>query len=521
MSEFFKQLISQLAAIWRKLSVQQKVVSSTLVFFTVLGLIALLVWAQNDGKKTGDAGYVVLYSNLEMEEAGAITESLQKTKTPYKLDNGGRTITVPSKQLYEARIALAREGLPKSHGIGYEIFDKTNFGMTDFVQKLNGRRALEGELQRTIEALEEVKSAHVHIVIPEQTIFLEQQKEAKASVVILCKSGRQIAKDQIRGISYLVSSSVDGLKPQNVSIVDYEGKLLSSPYGDNETALAGSQNMEVQQNIEKSLENKADQMLTGILGPSKAYVKIAVDLDFDRVEKTMEQYNPESKVVRSEERVDETVKNAPDGDNQKERSLTNYEIDKTVQHIIQETGNIKRLTISVAVDGKYMKDKKGVQSYVARTNEEIQVIEDMIKNAVGYNLARGDQISVSQVQFDNESLRQEQQEFQTHEKWDFWLSMAKYAVGLLIVVLLLFFLRYLAKTVVEALNPPVPALEELGVMEEVPEDLPEDMIRSSSILDRVELMTREEPVNISAIIRQWLTEPAAANRKKKKSKGGK
>lgn len=520
MSEFFKQLISQLVAIWRKLSLQQKVVTSSLVFFTVLGLIGLLVWSQNGGKKSADAGYVVLYSNLELEEAGQVTEALQKTKTSYKLENGGRTITVPSKQLYEARIALAREGLPKSHGIGYEIFDKTNFGMTDFVQKMNGRRALEGELQRTIEALEEVKSARVHIVIPEQTIFLDQQKEAKASVVILCKSGRQIAKDQIRGISYLVSSSVDGLKPQNVSIVDYEGKLLSSPYGENETALLGSQNMEVQQNIEKSLENKATQMLTGILGPSKAYVKVAVDLDFDRVEKTLEQYNPESKVVRSEERVDETVKNAPDGDNQKERSLTNYEIDKTVQHIIQETGNVKRLTISVAVDGKYAKDKKGAAKYAARTNEEIQVIEDMIKNAVGYDLARGDQISVSQVQFDNEFLRQEQQEFQTSQKWNFWLSIAKYAIGLLIVVMLLFFLRYLAKTVVEAMNPPVPVLEELGVVEEVPEDLPDDLLRSSSFLDRVELMTREEPANVSAIIRQWLSQPVVHSNKKK-SKSGK
>jgi flagellar M-ring protein FliF len=303
--------------------------------------------------------------------------------------------------------------------------------------------------------------------------------------------------------------------------VDYEGNSFRARSRDNETALAGSQNMEVQQNIEKSLENKAEQMLTGILGPSKAYVKIAADLDFDRVEKTMEQYNPESKVVRSEERVDETVKNAPDGDNQKERSLTNYEIDKTVQHIIQETGNIKRLTISVAVDGKYAKDKKGVlQNMPPGRRKRSRCIEDMIKNAVGYDLARGDQISVSQVQFDNEFLRQEQQEFQTHEKWDFWLSIAKYAVGLLIVVLLLFFLRYLAKTVVEAMNPPVPALEELGVVEEVPEDLPEDLLRSSSILDRVELMTREEPNNISAIIRQWLTEPVTHN-KKKKSKAGK
>jgi flagellar M-ring protein FliF len=249
MSEFFKQLISQVVAIWRKLSLQQKIVTSALVFFTIFSLIGLLVWAQNGGKKAADSGYKVLYSDLELEEAGAVTEQLQKSNTPYKLENGGRTITVPGKQLYEARIALAREGLPKSHGLGYELFDKTNFGMTDFVQKINAKRAIEGELQRTIEGLEEVKSARVHIVVPEPTIFLDQQKDAKASIVLQCKSGRQLSKDQIRGVSYLVSSSVEGLKPQNVSIVDYEGKLLSSPFNEDEPSMVTSHNMELQQNI--------------------------------------------------------------------------------------------------------------------------------------------------------------------------------------------------------------------------------------------------------------------------------
>jgi flagellar M-ring protein FliF len=515
MSEFFKQLIAQVAAIWKKLSLQQKILTSSLVFFTVLGLVGLLVWTQNSGGKSGgDSGYKVLYSDLDLEEAGAITEELQKANYPYKLENGGKTITVPVKQLYEIRIALAREGLPKSHGLGYEIFDKTNFGMTDFVQKINARRALEGELQRTIEGLEEVKQARVHIVIPEPTIFLDQQKDAKASVVVQCKPGRQIGKDEIRGISFLVSSSVDGLKPENVSIVDYEGKLLSSPFGQEPTALVGSHNLELQQNVERNLENKVSQMLTGILGPSKAYVKVTADLDFDRVEKTMEQYNPDSKVIRSEERVDENTKNAPDGDNQKERSLTNFEIDKTVQHIMQEVGNVKRLTISVAVDGKYKKDKKGELSYIARPPEEMGSIEEIVKTAVGYDLARGDQIAVSQVQFNNEFLQQEQQDFASHDRWEFWLTIAKYALGAVIALLLILFLRYLAKTIVEAMNPPAPVIEQLGVIEEIPKEVPEEVRKSSELLERVELMTREEPVSIAAIIRQWLAEPSVSRKKK-------
>lgn len=513
MSEFFKQLISQLSAIWQKLSLQQKIVTTSLVAFTILGMIGLLMWSQGGEKK--DAGFKVLYSDLELENAASVTDALQKGNYKYKLENNGRTVLVEAKQLYEVRMALAREGIPGKSGIGYELFDKTNFGMTDYVQKINARRALEGELQRTIEGLEEVKSARVHIVIPEPTIFLDAQKDAKASVVIKCNSGRELGKEQIRGITNLISSSVDGLKPQNISVVDYGGRLLSSPFGEDDLAIASSHNMELQQNVERYLENKSNQFLTSVLGPSKAYVKIACDLDFDKVERTMEKYDPESKVVRSEERIDETVKNAPDGDNQKERSLTNYEIDKTVQNIVQEIGNIKRITISVAVDGKYEIGKDGKSTFIARSAEEIQNIEDIVKNAVGYDLTRGDQITVSAIQFDNELLKQEQLEMRSSERWEKYMQIAKYILVFFIAAGFLLFLRYLARTVAEAMNPPVPVLDQFGIEDAVAENIPEELKKSSEILERVEMLTREEPVNIAAIIRQWLSEPATTGKKKK------
>ena len=504
MSEFFKQVLAQLTAIWRKLSLQQKIVTTALVAFTLLGMTGLIIWSQKSVSK--ESGYKTLYSNLEVDEAATITEELQKAGYKYKVENDGRSIAVEAKQLYEIRMAMAREGLPHQTGFGYELFDKTNLGMTDYVMKLNSRRALEGELQRTIEGLEEVKSARVHIVIPEPTIFLDNMKESKASVVLKCIAGRELNKEQIRGILYLVSSSVDGLKPEHISIVNYNGRLLSDPFGSDESALASSRNMELQQNAEKYLENKANQMLNSVLGPSKAFVKIACDLDFDRVEKSLEQFDPESKVVRSEERIDENKKNAPDGDKQRERSLTNYEIDKTVEHVVAEIGNIKRLTISVAVDGRYEKGSDGKMTFVARTAEEIQNIEDIIKNAVGYDLARGDQITVSSVKFDNEFLRQEQIDMLRQERWEFWMTIAKYVLGFAVAVLFILFLRSLAKTVADAMNPPMPALEHLGLEEPVVEEVPEEMRRSSEILERVEMLTREEPVNIALIIRQWLAE---------------
>jgi flagellar M-ring protein FliF len=470
-----------------------------------------MIWSNTSPVQSS---YRILYSNLDPEDAAAITEQLTKANYKYKLENDGRTILVDRKKVYEARMALAKSGLPKAHGVGWELFDKTNLGMTDFMQKVNARRALEGELQRTIEGLEEVKSARVHIVIPEPTIFLENQKEAKASVVVKTVPGKQLNKEQIRGIGFLVSSSVDGLKPENVSIIDYEGKLLSSPFNQEESAFLSSQNMELVQNIEKYYENKAEQILSGVVGPQKARVKVSVDLNFEKVEKTLEKYDPESRVVRSEEREDENIKNAPNGDQSREKSLTNYEINKTVEHIIGEVGNIKRLTISVALDGKYIIDKTGKETYEARTPQELQNIEDLIKNALGYDLARGDQISVANIQFDRDFINKERLEIQKREVWENRMEIAKYVAIFIIAVLFIFFLRYLAKTIVEAMNPPLPKLEPIGVVEEVPEEIPEHVKKTSAILERVEIMSKEEPVNIASIIRQWLSEPIIQAKKK-------
>jgi flagellar M-ring protein FliF len=278
--------------------------------------------------------------------------------------------------------------------------------------------------------------------------------------------------------------------------------------------MISSQNVELQQNVEKYLEGKADQILAGVLGSGKAKVKVSVSMDFDKAEKTIEKYDPESRVIRSEERQDENVKNAPDGDQTKERSLTNYEIDKTIEHVVGEVGNIKRLTISVAVDGKYDTDNTGKQVYVPRTSQDMQSVEDMVKNALGYDLARGDQISVVSIQFDNEFLRKEQTELKNQDDWQMRMTIVRYSAMFIIAVLFIFFLRYLAKTIADAMNPPLPKLEPLGIVEEIPEDVPEHVKRSSAILERVEMMSREEPVNIALIIRQWLSEPAPSAKKK-------
>ncbi|MFP4417434.1 MAG: flagellar basal-body MS-ring/collar protein FliF [Chitinivibrionales bacterium] len=513
MADFFKQLLSQLQAVWQRLSTQQKVITTSIIVFTILGLLTLVLWTR-DG--ASDKGSRVLFSNMSVDEAAEVTETLTEAGYKYKLGNDGRTITVDNKQLYEIRMALARKGLPRSGGVGYEIFDKNNIGMTDFAQKVNARRALEGELQRTIEGLDEVKAARIHIANPEPTIFLDKKKDPKASVVVKTRLGRELTKNQIRGITHLVSSSVDGLKTENISVVDFEGKLLSNPYAGDETAFTGSRNMELQQTIERNMERKIERMLVGVLGPGKASVQVAADLDFDQVQRTMETYNPDSRVVRSEERIDDLTENAPDGERMMERSLTNYEIDKTVDHIVREVGNVKRLTIAVAVDGRYAREEQGEYKYQPRSTEEVMKIEDMVKNAVGYDLARGDQITVTNVKFDNEHLRRQQDQMRQEEIWERRLMIIKYVGIFLIAVLLIFFIRHLGKTLAEAMNPPAPVIEPLGMDDEVPVEVPDDVRRSNELLERVEMMTREEPVNIASIIRQWLQESASSQKRTKK-----
>jgi len=503
MSEFFKQLLSQLTAIWQKLSIQQKIITIALISFTFLGLAGLVMFTQ---KSTTHSGYRVLYSDLDVQEAGQVTQFLEEGNYNFKLDADGKTIRVKSKDVYEVRMALASQGIPKSTGIGYELFDKSNLGMTDFVQKLNAKRALEGELQRTIEGLEEVASARVHVVLPERTIFLEEREDPKASVVLKLKSGGELNQGQIRGISFLVASSVDGLKKGDISILDSNGKLLSDPYGDDATAIAGSRNLELQKNVELYLERKANALLTGVMGPQKSRVKIAAQLDFDKVEQTLESYNPESRVVRSEERSDENTKNAPDGDHQREKSLTNYEIDKKIEHIVQGVGSVKRLTISAAIDGSYEIKENGDSEYVPRTQQFMMNVEEMLKNTVGYDLARGDQISVVNVRFDNEFLRREQVKMVDEQRWEMGFRIAKYVIVFLLFGFLVWFLRYFANTLAAAMNPPVPKVATLGVAEEIPEEIPEDMRRSSEILERVEILSKEEPANIASIIRNWLME---------------
>jgi len=253
---------------------------------SIVGIIFMVGWLNS-------VNYTRLYSGLDEAEAGEVISYLNDNKIAYQLSDGGRTIEVPSDQVYQARISLASQGLPRGGSVGYSIFDQNNLGMTDFLQNLNFRRALEGELTRTIMQLSEVLAARVHIVIPRDRLFEADQQKATASVVLKL-SGGGLAKHQVKGITHLVASSVEGLTPDNITIVDYDGNLLSSGETADLAAGLSSTQLDVRKQVEQYLEQKAQTMMDGVLGDGKSIVRVTADLDFQQLERTSEIYDPNS-----------------------------------------------------------------------------------------------------------------------------------------------------------------------------------------------------------------------------------
>ncbi|HRS01635.1 MAG TPA: flagellar basal-body MS-ring/collar protein FliF [Bacteroidota bacterium] len=396
----------QVQNVTKRFKTWQIAVSIVVVMAVVVGLVYLIV------SSNARSDYAVLYNDLSAQDAGKIAEKLKEIKVQYKLEDGGSTILVPKDQVYETRIQLASEGLPESNMVGYEIFDNTNLGMSDFVQKLNYRRAMEGELARTINSLEEVKSSRVHIVIPEKALFKEDQKEPTASVTLQLKPGKTISNASILGIQNLIAKSVEGLNPDNVTIIDNRGKIISQEAID-KNSIAGltASQQQMQMQTDQYLTQKVQSMLDNVLGAENSSAKVTSDLNFTQIEKTITDYDPNRQVVRSEQNITEKSQatdslNFPAVNSSKDQSntITNYEIPQTVERIINEVGNINRITVSVLVNGKtQIVEKNGTKTleYTPRTPEELEQLTLAVKNAVGFDPLRNDQISVLNVPFDN------------------------------------------------------------------------------------------------------------------------
>ncbi len=374
----------------------------------------------------GTEPQALLYANLDLKEAAAITQALSAAGIKYEAEGDGSTIMVPRDKVASTRLMLSAKGLPTSGSVGYEIFDNASaLGQTDFVQNLNRQRALEGELARTIRSLDGVTFARVQLVLPKRQMFEEEEEQPSASVVIGL-AGREPAADQVRALQNLVAGAVPNLKPDRVTIVDQNARMLGGGDG---SEVAGAQAEEQRSATEESIKKRVRELVEGVVGPGKARVQVTADLDLSQVTTQEEKYDPDGQVVRSTQTTDENSKQSDGGPSGQAsasanvpgtpgatntstnggnssgstQETTNYEISKTTKTTISEPGTIKRLSIAVAVDGNTAIDAKGnAGAYTARSPEEMKHIEDLVRSAVGFDATRGDQISVINVRFEHD-----------------------------------------------------------------------------------------------------------------------
>jgi flagellar M-ring protein FliF len=481
--------------------------------------ILLMTWSQK-------ADQQLLFANLSEEDAGAIVQKLNEQKIPYTTSGGG--IMVPADKVYEVRLQLASQGLPQGGGVGYELFDKTSFTMTDFVQKLNYRRALQGELSRTIRSLAEVEQCRVHLAVPEKTLFVQKDDRPKASVLLKLRPGRRLSQAQVQGIVHLVSSSIEGLDPKDVTVVNNTGEMLTSVVDEN-FAETGSQ-FEYQRNYERDMETKVISMLEPVVGKGKVKARVAASFDFTKTEKTEEKYDPDSQVARSEQRNTEKSTSAVSGGvpgtasnlpgrqqaavqpgtpavSEKKSETINYEITKTVSHVISPTGEIKKLSAVVLVDGTYASAQgQAEKKYTPRTEDEVKQFEDMVKKAVGFSTDRGDEVKVVNLPFETIPQEELAEASAPSPVMPVVMTASKYLVPFIGVVLLfLFVIKPLMKTLTE---PSQIALQQQRL------SLPQSAAEMQRALPAQERSSRDQlidwakqnPKDATNLIKGWLEE---------------
>ena len=466
-----KAVFSQLIGRYMKLPIAQKVAAPV--------LLAFCVWAVVYASKVATAPeYTVLYSDLSSTDAGAVVQRLKEMKIAYRLDGNSISVSPPS-QVHELRLNLASEGLPKTGSVGYELFDGTSFATTTLGEMVKKQRALQGELERTIMSLDAVVAARVHISQPDKPIFAKQAQDPGASVLLKLKPGSELDKKQIKGITNFVASGVEGLKPENVTIIDEFGNLLSATPQEGDDLGADATRLQYTREVERGYTQRIESMLAKVLGPGKVVARVTADLDFSSSEREEESYDPGGRVIRSERSIEEgsgteqrggipgvvsNLSNDPKAmaaeegvteQNSRRENVKNFEISRAVTRSAQARGKVIRLSTAVLVDGKATEtselDSEGkptgkvAKSYEALTPEMISQVEGIVKSAVGFDSTRGDVVTVENVPFfaPDESL---QAELAKAHQTDQYLKFGGMMVPVLALALfVLFVLRPLVK----------------------------------------------------------------------------
>lgn len=489
--------------------------------------------------------YRVLYSNLSDRDGGPVIASLQQMNIPYKMSEGGGAILVPANQVYELRLRLAGQGLPKGSVVGYELMDAQKLGTSQFGEQTNYQRALEGELTRTIQAISSIQSARVHLAFPKQSVFVREQQKPSASVLVTMHTGRVLDGAQVSGIQHLISSSVADLPIKNVTIVDQGGNLMSGPPdGALQSGLNPTQ-LEYLRVLEQSLAKRIEDILSPIVGSDNVRARVTADVDFSQSEQTAETYKPnatpDDAAIRSQQSAETSgnagqaaagvpgaLSNQPPGaasapivapagvpasspvggaavGGHKESTI-NYEVDKTVKVVRQAVGGVKRLTAAVVVNYRKITDKDGKVTAKPLTTQEMTQINNLVKEAMGFNPQRGDSINVMNASF---SAAEE-------PAVPLWKDPEMIALGkelgrnlLIVLIVLLLFFKVFLPPLREIFSPPPPPPPEIAEGEEggaLPEELQARLVQNTyeENLRMAKELAKNEPRIVASVVKEWL-----------------
>ncbi|MFO1476575.1 MAG: flagellar basal-body MS-ring/collar protein FliF [Verrucomicrobiota bacterium] len=535
MNQNLSKLAAQLRDIWSQLGASQRlsILSATVVLAG--GLVALALWSSH-------TEFSLLYGRLSESESAKVISALDDAKVPYKIGSGGGSILVPSDKVYLLRMQLAGRGIPRGDGVGFEIFDKPNFGISDFVQRANYVRAVQGELARTIGQLDEVESARVMIVLPENRLLLDKDKHPTASVFIRVHGNTQLQPTAINSIRFLVANSVEGLKPNNVSVVDNLGNVLSeNSDNDSLTGLTATQ-LTVRRNLEQYLGKKAQDVLEKVLGPGQAIVRVSAEVNFDTITRTEEKFDPDGQVIRTQTKNDEnndsttsTASTGPTGvsvntatdtnavqtasgpvnntKNRKTTSTIEYEVGKSTSNIIQAAGGIKKLSASVTIASRY-EGQGADRKLVKRPEAELEQLRRLVQSAVGIQVGaentRGDMLALEEMPFNDQFAADLSRELDQQQKHQFWWDIARNAVyPALGLGALLFLVVLFKRTPVQEIPIGVPVgrltgSRSPGTGGAAQPDWMNGTQPGVVTVDVLNRLVKENPANMTQAIREWL-----------------
>lgn len=528
----------------------RKMMAMVMVAVLIAAVAGSLLWSR-------EPAYRILFTNLPDKDGGAIVQSLEQMKIPYKLDAG--MISVPSNVIYDVRLKLAAQGLPKAGNVGFELLDNQKFGVSQFAEQVNYQRAVEGELTRSIESISAVDKARVHLATPKQTVFLRDQQKPSASIVLTLHPGRTLDGGQVAGIIHLVSSSIPGMPVANVTVVDQDGNLLSRSADLNSRGNLDQRQLQYVGQIERGFVERLETILAPIVGKDNVRAEVTAQVDFAEIEQTSESFKPNSPpnsaAIRSQQTMDQSGKSADDAamgvpgalsnqppgaaaapitapvasgasavgsvasSNSRKEATTNYEVDKTIQHVKQPVGIVKRLSAAVVLNYKAGKDKDGKVAYVPFTAAEMTQINNLVREAIGYNKERGDSINVVNAAF-AESMPLEDKPL-PDKALNYIQSNAIDVLKMLVIAiaslyLLFFVVRPLMKDLTRSrdeartieLDLGEPGSGNVFSIEGGADDSPEEqnkMAAFADLLQQAKELAKNDPRMVATILREWMT----------------